>query len=347
MKKPMVVLLHIAYWLIYGLLLTVIFIGMQPHLGIQMGLDALFLRHPVGLMTTLPNVLAFYGLYFWVFPVFFARKRFLMAVVSGFGVCVASAMCSVFLLFLIRFNQMGTINIFVEAAGMTAWLTLVAMVHGGMAVLIRGFIAWFQDIQVKEELNRRNFDTELALVKAQLEPHFLFNTLNNIDTLIEMDAPRASDYLKKLSDIMRFMLYETRSDHILLHDEIAYLTKYIELQKIRSSNPDFVRFEVNGCADWIRVAPLIFIPFVENAFKHSPHLKTGNAIDIQLKTSEKKILFHCRNHYQTHGDPKWKSGGIGNGLIARRLELLYPQKHTLSAIADGEKYEVMLTIELH
>ena len=115
-----------------------------------------------------------------------------------------------------------------------------AFVNGIIGLVIRGFISWFNDIKIKESLSQKNFEMELNLIKSQINPHFLFNTLNNIDVLIEKDPPKASLYFNKLSAIMRFMLYETKTDKIPLAKELDYITQYIDLQKIRHANPDFV-----------------------------------------------------------------------------------------------------------
>ncbi len=118
-------------------------------------------------------------------------------------------------------------------------LGVIAFANGVLALVIRGFITFYGEIRLKEDLKRQNAELELALIKSQISPHFLFNTLNNIDVLIEKDAfARASSYLNKLSDILRFMLYETKTDRISIGEELRYIREYIELQMIRTAHPE-------------------------------------------------------------------------------------------------------------
>ena len=152
-----------------------------------------------------------------------------------------------------------------------------------MCIIIKGFITWFEEIQVKEALQLKNLSTELDLIKSQLDPHFLFNTINNIDTLLLNSPELASQYLNKLSDILRFMLFETKTDKIPLSKEIAYIEKYIELQKIRTSNSNFVNLAIKGDISNHTIPAMLFIPFIENAFKHVSNKKTDNAINITLE----------------------------------------------------------------
>jgi LytS/YehU family sensor histidine kinase len=174
----------------------------------------------------------------------------------------------------------------------------------------------------------------------------LFNTLNNIDVLITKNAEKASSYLNQLSDIMRFMLYETKTEKILLSKELAYVQKYIELQKIRTVNPDFVYFNVEGETTYDYIAPMVLIPLVENAFKHAINLKHGNVINIKVWVKKSIIGFECENKYQESTE-KSEHGGLGNELIKKRLELLYANRHTLEIIKKETIYKVKLIIYPH
>ena len=126
--------------------------------------------------------------------------------------------------------------------------------------LLRGAITWYADSYLKERAANQSLRTELAWLKAQLNPHFLFNTLHDINILIEHDAPRASLYLNKLSDLLRFSLYETQTDQIPLTRKLASLQQYIELQKIRTPNEQYVTLHLKGEADGLLIAPMLFIP---------------------------------------------------------------------------------------
>ena len=191
---------------------------------------------------------------------------------------------------------------------------------------------------------QKNYEMEMALVKSQLDPHFLFNTLNNIDVLILKNAIEASNYLNKLSDIMRFMLFETKTDEIELSKEIEYIEKYIALQKIRTANANYVKFIVAGSPKGKSIAPMIFLPFIENAFKHTGNKKLEDAIIIEMTIENETIQFECQNKFNPNRLKKPQSNGLGNQLIEKRLNLIYPEKHSLEIKKEKEQYSVSLLI---
>ncbi len=224
-------------------------------------------------------------------------------------------------------------------------MTLISTVCGGIAMVINGFITWYNEIKLKEALTEKNHAMEMALVRSQLDPHLLFNTINNIDTLILKNPESASAYLNKLSEILRFVLYETKGDKILLSQEIAYIEKYIALQKIRTSNENYVHFQVTGNPGGRTVAPVVFIPFIENAFKHTYNKKLDNAISITLDIYPDRIDMTCVNKLDAKTtSPPNKNGGLGHELAQKRLDLIYHGKHTLSIQKNEDQYTVRLTI---
>jgi two-component system, LytTR family, sensor kinase len=344
MKTAAVVFIHGGYWLLYLLLLSVIFAvaGMQS----RKAPPALPSLLPLLVLCVAPNLAAFYAFYFLLFARFLARRKIFALVIFGAAVCLVSAFAGALLsLIFFGFEQ----AIFADArefATLAASLFVIAAIHGGIALVIRGFISWYTEIKLKEALARRNFETELALIKSQINPHFLFNTINNIDVLIAKNPALASRYLNKLSDILRYMVYETKSEKISLATELDYIEKYLELQKIRTANPDYVSFEMTGAADNLKIAPMIFFPFIENAFKHTENKKNSSAIRIKISIEKDKLVFECENSYQPNVDKKQDFGGAGNELIKKRLELLYPERHRLETIDSGEIYRVKLTLFL-
>jgi LytS/YehU family sensor histidine kinase len=199
-------------------------------------------------------------------------------------------------------------------------------------------------MKLREALSQKNHEMEMALIKSQLDPHLLFNTINNIDALILKDAGKASNYLNKLSDIMRFMLYETKSDKILLSREIEYIEKYIALQKIRTSNENYVQFSVTGPVGSRLIAPMIFIPFIENAFKHTNNKKLENAISINIQIKDETIQLICENKFESKSGARQWDSGLGNELIQKRLNLIYGGKHSLAVQKNNEMYCVHLVI---
>ncbi len=195
-------------------------------------------------------------------------------------------------------------------------------------------------------LEKHALKTELELLKSQINPHFLFNTLNNIDTLILQNAEQASQYLNELADLLRFMLYEVKEEEINLLKEITYIEKYIRLQKIRSINPNFISLQVNGDYENQKIAPLLFIPLIENAFKHVPDKTVNDGIQINFEISPDSLRFNCRNKLISD-DQRPKNEGIGLNIIAQRLKLLYENRHQIEVKKDDSYYEVTLKLKLN
>jgi two-component system, LytTR family, sensor kinase len=218
--------------------------------------------------------------------------------------------------------------------------SLVLAISGGLfAAIIKGIIYWLLEISEKMTLQKRQLKSEnaLLLLKAQLNPHFLFNSLNNIDILIEESPKIASEYLKKLSDILRYVLYETKEDETTLAREIEQISNYIELQRIRTANASYVDFEVVGDVGERKIVPMIFLPFIENAFKFSKNKYIEKAIAIRFEIDNDSVRMSCKNFYEPHYLNVIKNEGLGIETIRQRLKLLYPGKHDLE-ILDAENW---------
>lgn len=301
----------------------------------------------------LPNVAhfaAFYTAYFLLVPRLLARKKFVQFGLAAVMVIVLSALLgwSAFRVLRDYFHvvdfprDLGHVNRLVVMLYLNYSAT--GLFYGS---LMKAFFTWYADIRVKEELKRKNVQTELALLKAQLNPHFLFNTLNNIDNLIITSSDAASNYLNKLSGILRFTLYEANGDSIFLSQELDHIQQYIDLQRLRTSNTRFVRFEVAGQPGQLQIAPMLFTPFIENAFKHSTNKKIEHAIDIHLAIEGNTLHFTCSNAIpQSLATPLANNGGLGIELIRNRLALLYPG-HQLDIIITDNRYTVTLKLKLH
>jgi LytS/YehU family sensor histidine kinase len=292
----------------------------------------------------LPSLISFYGFYFFVFPKDFQKRNLFLSFFYGLIISLFAGSLGL----LILTTSMGG-NCFenqdeVNPLDIILFMSFIGFITGVVSLIIKGFITWFDEIKLKDSLKQRNHEMELALVKSQLDPHFMFNTINNIDVLILKDSVAASDYLNKLSDIMRFMLFETKTGTILLSKEIEYIEKYIELQKIRTANLNYVSYSVTGSPKNYTIAPMIFIPFIENAFKHTTNKKLENAITINILITDKSIELICINKYNANAPLKQEVGGVGNDLICKRLNLIYPEKHTLKITNQDNLYRVHLII---
>ena len=345
MKRKIVILLHLAYWLIYLLLLLIIISIASLQLNQKPSFFNILIFTPIGFLCLFPNFISFYTFYFLLFERFLSKGKIAALIFYGSLTCLFSAFVGAIAL-LVQFS--ANKPVFAELssfAGLLVWLFLVAAIHGTIALVIKGFVNWFDEIKLKEELAAKNYEMESELVKSQINPHFLFNTINNIDVLITKDSAKASEYLNKLSDILRYMVYKTKAEKIALADELNYVEKYLELQRIRTSNPDYINFEIAGNSIDLTIAPMILFPFIENAFKHTENKKNTSKIDIKVSIEDRKLIFICENNYREKTD-KQLDGGLGNELIEKRLMLLYPNRHRLEVEKDGRIYKVKLSLDL-
>jgi two-component system, LytTR family, sensor kinase len=199
--------------------------------------------------------------------------------------------------------------------------------------------AHYKSIQAKELL-LQNRQSELSFLRTQVNPHFLFNSLNNIYSLVYDKSPHALPAIAGLSDLFRYMLYDT-TEKVPLEKEIDYINKYIELQKLRFEEPLCIKMDVSGPVKDIYFPPLLLIPFIENAFKHGD-LKENEGLHICIKASKEKIEFHCGN--KKGNQQKDMAAGIGLQNVKKRLQLLYPDGHALRIKDENEYFTVNLTL---
>lgn len=347
MTRSFIILLHIGYWILYLLLLSLIILMMEA--GSKQSFSQNY-KHVLGFvkimgsLTLVPALIAFYTFYGPLFNRYLSKKKFALLSASGIVIILFAGLIGLLGLHFATVGILFANNGFKEMSVIVIFMSVLAFIHGIIALVMKGFISWYADIKIKAALKQQHFETELALVKSQLNPHFLFNTINNIDVLILKDPEKASAYLNKLSDIMRFMLYETKTENIPLQQELEYIKKYIELQKIRSSNHNFVQYYFEGNATDYMIAPMLFIPFIENAFKHTADKKNDDVIKVNIRAERNELHFCCENvigrNALSHNEP----GGLGNELILKRLELLYPSTHVLKTEEESGVYKVNLVI---
>ena len=344
MKRSGRALLQLAFWACYFILVMVvlgILFGREENTA-EAKIEEAFVT--IINFALIPSAISFYSFYYFIFPKFFSQKKYLLSILIGLIISYCSGITGYLLLSYVHSDTQCLTEDDSVFMGLSLFIGFIAFICGIIAIVIQGFITWFEEVKKREQLASKNHEMEMALVKSQLDPHFLFNTINNIDVLILRDAQKASDYLNHLSDIMRFMLFETKTDEISLSKEIEYIEKYIELQRIRTANELYVKFEVSGKIEGKVIAPMIFIPFIENAFKHTNNKKIENAISISINTTANEVAMRCENKYDPSRPPRQESNGLGNGLISKRLALLYPHNHKLTITNEKDTYTVTLVI---
>ena len=206
---------------------------------------------------------------------------------------------------------------------------------------------WFLRIRLEERLRTQKLEAELRFLKAQVNPHFLFNVLNNIYSMVYIGSEKAGPTILKLSDMMRYMLYECQAEQVPLRSEVEYLEHFIELQEQKFEGRIKTVFEIGPIPEGLMVPPLLFIPFFENAFKHGAwdHPESGEAVQSALQVEGKVIRFQINNPIAI-GKRKHSVGGVGLENIRHRLELLFPRDYMLDIRVEDERFSVELEMNL-
>ena len=209
--------------------------------------------------------------------------------------------------------------------------------------LLRLARGWFRLQEIETEKNK----AELKALHAQINPHFLFNSLNSIYALARKHSDEVPNKIVQLSDLMRHVIYDTETDFILLEKEVEMLKNYISLQNLRSRNQNQIQFALNGETEGKRIAPMMLLPFIENSFKHG--IKGGGEdvfVRIKLDTDGDSLHLEVENSKGKSADPGSEQKGIGIENVRKRLDLIYPGKYNLK-ITEGEcTFKVDLSIQL-
>ncbi len=339
MSKRYIILLHISFWILFALVpeLPMIFPDKKYPLY----------YYYYTLSSQLLNVLNFYLVYFLISIDFLNTRKIvtnLLKVIGAisFFICLRLFMMVIVYVYMAGMDyQEVTIrfyNIILE--------TYYSISFTLMALLIKFMIDWFNTQKQKSELLARTKTSELALLRTQINPHFLFNTLNNLYSLVYKKSDEAPSMVMKLSDIMRYMLYDSNSDKVLMEKEIEYLESFIELNTLRMKEGRFVTFDIEGDTQSKMIPPMLLVPFVENAFKHGRKNYKLPGITITLLIAGNRLEFDIRNYIPT-GPPmnKDKQGGIGLDNVKKRLDMIYPGTYSLEIEQNSEEYHVHLMIE--
>jgi LytS/YehU family sensor histidine kinase len=198
------------------------------------------------------------------------------------------------------------------------------------------------------ELKSENLNSELKFLRSQINPHFLFNALNNIYSLSVLKSEKTPDNILKLSDMLRYIIYDCNADKVALEKELNYINNYIDLQKLKDDSITGIELDIEDTDPNCRIAPMILIPFIENAFKHSKieDVQSGY-IRIKIENTENQLLFNISNSLPKAQYTKDKVGGVGLENVRRRLQLIYPDQHQLSITQTEDSFTVKLIISLN
>lgn len=206
------------------------------------------------------------------------------------------------------------------------------------------FTNMFKEEKIKQQLKEQHFQLELNYLKAQLHPHFFFNTMNNIYSLALYRSEKTAPIVEELSQMMRYIIYEGKKDKVPLQTEIEFLKNFVALEKIRHEDNVSISFTVQGDSDQVLIPPLLFMPLLENSFKHGIDNNKNFWVEVAMLVENNEIIFEIKNSY--HCSKVANEPGIGLDNLRKRLALLYPQKHALIVKKGDEQFEANLTLTL-
>jgi two-component system, LytTR family, sensor histidine kinase AlgZ len=214
--------------------------------------------------------------------------------------------------------------------------------------MIRFAVDWFEFEARKRSVENEKLTAELNFLKAQINPHFLFNTLNNLYYLAYTQSPNTPEVIAKLSNMMRYMIYDSNYADVPLTKEIEYMENYISLERLRLNDQIPITFDIDGDPENYRITPLIFITFLENAFKHGvSNSNPSSWVKLKLQLKGKECTYQVENSRAGSVKPDaGEKSGIGLQNVKRRLELSYPGKHTLTTHQSADRYQVTLKIDI-
>lgn len=214
----------------------------------------------------------------------------------------------------------------------------------GMFYFVR---TWYEQQKVVQDLKQEKTNSELELLKAQVHPHFIFNTLNNIYSVTVKQNPETANYLLKLASFLDYNLYHTKQDVVALEAELEYIRNYVALQQLRVGNKTDVSFTVYGSIHDLRIAPLLLLPLIENCFKHGVDASIEKSwIRTEIARNEKELTIKIENSKETVESAQFKNGGLGIENVKKRLELIYADRHELRLFNEANSYLVLLKIKL-
>jgi two-component system LytT family sensor kinase len=245
------------------------------------------------------------------------------------------------------FNASGTVRPPRKKDRLDIFQIMMTLMILGISTSVTLIQKWQADKQQREALEKERIGSELSFLKAQINPHFFFNTLNNIYALTHVDVENSRRALHKLSRMMRYLLYDTQAGITPLSKEVSFIVDYLELMKLRLNDTTKVSFEGPLLSQDINIAPMLFLPYIENAFKHGVSAVEPSLIHIELSLENNLLELKVSNTiFNENAEIVDSYGGIGLSNTKRRLDLLYPGKHTFSALKteDSNEFVVHLTL---
>ncbi len=340
--------LHILFWSVYVPLNALLNCMLQPG-----ALEDNFRTALIGEAFSLPVKLALtYFIFYYVIPLYLDRSKIWKLVgllLTAFAVATVFYRLEIAFIYFPMFRPDEVYN-FVNPKGLLLtefdlFITLAA------AITIKMIRVHYKSLEFEQELMREKLQSELSFLRAQTNPHFLFNTLNNLYVLARKKSDHTPDAIMMLSKIMRFVLYECRAPRIAVVDEAKVIQDYIELEKLRYNKRLTIDYKEDFDNPLTPIAPLLLLPFVENSFKHGAGGTTGDVkILIKIVLRNHQLSYTVQNTLDpdsvSNGDLSGNSSGIGLRNVQRQLDLLYPEHHQLRISRENGLFTADLQIDL-
>jgi sensor histidine kinase YesM len=294
------------------------------------------------------SLLVYSNLYILI-PYFFVKRKILIYFLTLFAICLFISVFELSFVYLIS-NTLLDYSFYLSDKLASHFLFILFLVLGSSGIKIAK--DWFIKEQIQRQLEQKNLQSEINFLKSQINPHFLFNTLNSIYAHALKKSDETPELIIRLSEMMRYLLYESNVKEVPLLQEINYLKNYLELERIRNSN--FIKIESHFPEELelnkFLIAPLLLLPFVENAFKHiSYEEKELGVIQIQLSIDKNELQLRVSNPFHPNQNVKSNDtkGGFGLENVRNRLNLMYHKAYHLHASSDYNIYQVHLNIQLN
>jgi two-component system LytT family sensor kinase len=334
------VVYHSFFWLGLLVLLTAVEMATTQH--------SFFFILGNQLINVLIYGLLVYFNIFYLIPNYLTKKKFLTYCVLLIVAVLIITPLKVIIFYVKLSNMPSAQSVLLKDLN---WSFVPTFFIASSSTIFKIVTDWVRHLRERTELQTQTMQSELRFLRSQINPHFLFNTLNNLYALTLKKSDKAPEIVVKLSEMMRYMLYECNEKRVLLRKEVNYLRNYLDLERLRQSENIEINFDIQGSIANQRIAPLLFIPFLENSFKHGLNNQISEGfVNIYLNVEENEVHLYIENSkpeslpHQEHGR---KSGGIGLVNVKRRLNLLYPNKYELNIDKSNPKtYSVDLTIQL-
>ena len=334
-----------AMWACVFLLPSVIFVLFTHDFG------AVVWTFRIMFVLILPAFAAYYLNYYYLVPRLVFERRlpvYILVNLALLGITLFNNYCHSDWINVIPLQLPDEVSSLMIAAGFTGFLAFALLgqvMVTLLAVGMRYIIKWNDERQAIEEERRRNAEAELNWLKNQLNPHFLFNTLNNISSLTQIDPDKAQECIGQLSELLRYALYESNVRKVRIADEVEFMKNYISLMSLRYSRATKIETRFDDTANDAMISPLLFISLIENAFKHGTSAHHESFVKVSLDIDGDDLVFSCENSLLEKKTADYSDSGIGLENMRRRLELLYPEAYAYRCFTEKNVYVAFVRIK--